>query len=375
MDFGNCYFGKTVFITGHTGFKGSWLSEWLLLLGAKVVGYSLEPPTEPSHFEALHLGERLLADIRGDVRDLDHLRKSLEDHQPDFVFHLAAQPLVRRGFDDPIFTIDTNVMGSMNVLEAIRQNQQNCVVIMITTDKVYENVEWDYAYREVDPVGGYDPYSASKACAELIISSYQRSFFAKNVEEELPSVSVASVRGGNVIGGGDWAKDRIVPDCMRHLSKGEPIMVRNRHATRPWQHVLELLSGYLHLGAEIHKARLESDLLRLKQLSSPFNFGPHLTSNKSVEAIVEEILTHWPGTWENLSLDDAKHEAGKLNLTIDKAYHMLAWEPKWNFAETIKQTVDWYRNYYEGDYNDPTLIRSITQRQILEYTGKLLPQV
>ena len=212
MSFTNSYRGKTVFITGHTGFKGSWLCEWLLMMGAKVVGYALEPPTAPSHFAALKLGPRLQADIRGDVRDFDALRAALDEHNPDFIFHLAAQPLVRRGFSEPHFTIETNVMGSLNVLEAVRQRGKACVVIMITTDKVYENEEWTHAYRENDALGGHDPYSASKACAEMLISSYQRSFFERHQQSpQMPTIALASVRGGNVIGGGDWAKDRIVP--------------------------------------------------------------------------------------------------------------------------------------------------------------------
>lgn len=300
MVFGDVYKGKTVFITGHTGFKGSWLSEWLLLLGANVVGYSLEPPTEPSLFAAVQLNERLTADIRGDVRSLDTIQARISKHTPDFIFHLAAQPLVRKAYDEPYETFETNIMGSLNVLEAVRRENRNYIVIMITTDKVYENVEWEYAYRQ--------------------------SFFSNRQDiPGAPIIAVASVRGGNVIGGGDWAEGRIVPDWMKSLARNQIISVRNKSSTRPWQHVLELLSGYLHLGAEIFGALTHQKFERLTALSSPFNFGPHITSNKTVEDIVQEILKHWPGDWEGLTEPDVRHEAGRLNLTIDKAYHTLGW--------------------------------------------------
>lgn len=372
MNFSDTYKGKTVFVTGHTGFKGSWLSEWLLLMGANVVGYSLEPPTEPSHFAALQLSEHLTEDIREDVRSLDTLQIMLRRHKPDFIFHLAAQPLVRRGFMEPHYTIETIVMGSLNILEAVRRENRDCIVVMITTDKVYENVEWVYAYRENDVLGGHDPYSASKACAEIIISSYRRSFFNsyKNVSES-PTIAVAGVRGGNVIGGGDWAKDRIVPDSMKSLSKNEKVLVRNRLATRPWQHVLELLSGYLHLGAEISRALTRQEYERLQVLCSSFNFGPHITSNKTVADLVQEVLKHWPGVWEDLTDPHAKYEAGKLNLTIDKAYHTLGWQPRWNFEETIKHTVEWYRQFYITPQPEPAFVRDLTQGQILSYQDGL----
>jgi CDP-glucose 4,6-dehydratase len=372
MNFGDVYKGKTVFVTGHTGFKGSWLSEWLLLLGANVVGYSLEPPTEPSHFAALQLGEHLTADIRGDVRSFDTLQATLSKHKPSFIFHLAAQPLVRRAFNEPYYTVETNVMGSLNILEAVRRENSNCIVIMITTDKVYENVEWVYAYRENDPLGGHDPYSASKACAEIIISSYQRSFFSSRQNiPEAPTIAVASVRGGNVIGGGDWAEDRIVPDSIKSLARNKKIPVRNRRATRPWQHVLELLSGYLHLGSEISRALAHQKYERLQALCSSFNFGPHITSNKTVEDLVREILKHWSGEWEDLTEPHARHEAGRLNLTIDKAYHTLGWQPRWNFEETIKRTVEWYRQYYKTVQPEPTFMKELTQQQILSYAEGL----
>lgn len=372
MNFGDEYRGKTVLVTGHTGFKGSWLCEWLLLLGARVVGYSLEPPTEPSHFDVLQFGEHLEEDFREDIRSLETFQAALRKHKPDFIFHLAAQPLVRRAFKEPHYTVETNIVGSLNVLEAVRRENRSCTVIMITTDKVYANVEWTYAYREIDPLGSDDPYSASKACADLLISSYRESFFSKSLKDEnAPSIAVACVRGGNVIGGGDWATDRIVPDSMRSLAAKKKISVRNRNATRPWQHVLELLSGYMHLGAEISRAKTADNQKRLDTLCSAFNFGPHITSNNTVGDLVREILKNWDGEWEDLTEPDAGHEAGLLNLNTDKAYHSLGWQPKWHFEETIKYTVEWYRAFYETVEPDSASIRDLTQRQIRSYADGL----
>ncbi len=290
MSFNNVYKGKTVLVTGHTGFKGSWMTEWLLHMGAEVVGYALDPPSDPSHFETLELGSRLLDDIRADIRSLDDIKTTLRKHKPHFIFHLAAQPLVIESFNEPRYTFETNVMGTVNLLEAVRIEKLSTIMILITTDKVYENREWLYSYRENDSLGGYDPYSASKAATDIAISSYTRSFF--NLLESKPDrikVAVASARGGNVIGGGDWAENRIVPDCARHLAKGESIPVRNKYATRPWQHVLDLLGGYLHLGAEMHasfNSSSEEDLKRLFELSSPFNIAPDVTSNRPVGELV-----------------------------------------------------------------------------------------
>ena len=360
------YAGKTVLVTGHTGFKGSWLCEWLLMLGAKVVGYALKPPSEPSHFEALGLAERLKADVRADVRDYAALANTLETYRPDFVFHLAAQPLVRLSFETPVATVETNVNGTLNLLEALRVQGRACTAVCITTDKVYRNEEWLYAYRENDPLGGFDPYSASKACADIITSSYQQSFFATTLTGPEP-ISLATARGGNVIGGGDWAKDRIVPDCMRALAKGESIQVRNRHATRPWQHVLELLGGYLQLGAELQLAADGGDRERLTELSTPFNFGPRLDSNRSVGDLVETVLHYWQGEWQDFSEAKAPHEAGKLNLTIDKAQHVLAWSPRWDFGKTVEETVAWYRAYYE-EGRTAGAVQDLTRAQIERYT-------
>jgi CDP-glucose 4,6-dehydratase len=366
MDFAATYGGKTVLITGHTGFQGSWLSEWLLLVGAKVIGFSHDPPTDPSHFVAIGLHHDLTEDIRGDVRSFDAVRSVLCTYEPDFVFHLAAQPIVRRAFLEPHLTIETNFLGTLNVLEAARQIDKNCTVILATTDKVYENVDWVSAYRENDPLGGYDPYSAGKAAAEIIISSYQRTFYTYG---RTPRIGVAAVRGGNVIGGGDWAQDRLVPNSIRRLTAGLPILVRNPRATRPWQHVLELVSGYLCLAAEISDAIATDAEPRLFELSSAFNFGPHLSSNQSVQVVVEEILRYWPGTWEYDKQPEQFREAGRLNVAIDKAYHLLGWAPRWGFEATIRNTINWYKHFYTPADSDRASIRALTREQIRSYTG------
>lgn len=328
--------GKKVLVSGHTGFKGTWLCEWLVLLGAEVSGFSLrELPTSPSLFEQVGLADRM-EDLRGNVRNSEEVGEWISSRNPDFLFHLAAQPLVRFSYELPVDTWETNVMGTIHVLEGLRRLSGPCSAVMVTTDKVYENREWDYAYRESDPLGGHDPYSSSKAGAEIAIASWRRSFFADH------SVSIASARAGNVVGGGDWAANRIVPDAMRALGRGEPIPVRNPGSTRPWQHVLEPLSGYLTLAA-----RLAEKNSNLGELETAFNFGPRLDSNRPVRDLVEEVFKHWDGTWEDFSNPDAPHEAGKLNLATDRALHLLGWEPRWDFRETIKRTVVWYRGLHD----------------------------
>lgn len=457
--------GKKVFVTGHTGFKGAWLCEWLLALGAEVTGFSLpEPVSKPSLFDQLGLGARL-KDIRGDIRDFEAVRKALHAADPDFVFHLAAQPLVRLSYQLPLETYTANVMGTAHVLEALRSLEKGCpsselklkasetpssdsslnlntqtlpafpfnsrrplVAVMITTDKCYENKEWHHGYRESDPMGGHDPYSSSKGAAELVIASYRNSFFRKAVEQlnrarvewskggtvdgtllstdqpinnstgERP-VLVASARAGNVIGGGDWAPDRIVPDAIRSLQKGESIPVRMPRATRPWQHVLEPLGGYLVLAARL-AASVEVPSLGLStgsgiagclspefklkdfgtsslnlntpaplasELCSAFNFGPALASNRPVKDLVEAMLKHWPGSWTDASDPNAVHEAHLLNLATDKAFHLLGWRPVWDFAATIAHTVSWYRQTLQ----DPALIAELTRRQIKDYQTAL----
>jgi CDP-glucose 4,6-dehydratase len=361
MIFADLYRGKRVLVTGHTGFKGAWLSEWLLGLGAEVTGFALPPPTTPSLFVQLGLASRL-RHIEGDVRDLAAVRAAFAVARPDFVFHLAAQPLVRLSYDQPTETFAANVMGTANVLEAARlaaDPARPCTVIAITTDKCYENREWVHSYREEDPMGGYDPYSASKGAAELVIASYRRSYFSA---PDSP-VRLASARAGNVIGGGDWALDRIVPDCMRALAKGETIPVRNKVATRPWQHVLEPLSGYLWLGAALSGLAPDRFHYPAQSYASAFNFGPTLASNRTVAELVQEILKHWPGRWEDRSDPRAVHEAKLLNLATDKAHHLLGWRPVWSFAETIARTATWYRETEAGKVG----IADFSRSQIAAY--------
>ena len=347
-----CYKNKRVLVTGHTGFKGSWLCEWLLSLGAEVHGFALPPPTRPSLFNQLKLANRMKSHTIGDIRDLKSITAVVRRVKPDFVFHLAAQPLVRLSYEKPVETFETNVMGTVNVLEACRALKKKCSVVCITTDKCYENKETQRPYKEDDPMGGYDPYSCSKGCDELLISSYRRSFFG--TPNSL--VWVASARAGNVIGGGDWAKDRIVPDCMRAIAKGEAIPVRNKFSTRPWQHVLEPLGGYLTLGAALAARK------RFGEVCGGFNFGPDPKANRSVEDLVKEILKCARGKWVDKSNPNSVHEAGLLNLDIRKARRVLGWKPKWNFAMTVRQTVSWYA--IVGNGGDPS---EATKRQVIEY--------
>lgn len=342
--------GKRVLLTGHTGFKGAWMAEWLLRLGARLTGFALPPPTQPSLFASARLADRL-DHILGDVRDGEHLRSVIQKGQFDFIFHLAAQPLVRASYVDPIGTFSTNVMGTAALLDAVRLTGHPCVVLVVTTDKCYENREWLHAYREEDPLGGFDPYSASKAATELVVSSWRRSFFPTG-----SPVALASARAGNVIGPGDWADDRIVPDCVRAIGRGASVPVRNKTSTRPWQHVLEPLGGYLSLAAQLALAVKNTDSARLAQLSGAFNFGPSLSSNRTVAELVVEILKHWPGNWEDRSDPQAPHEAGKLNLATDKAFHLLNWEPRWDFSTTIRLTVEGYRTLLRAPDQAHTLI-------------------
>lgn len=358
MAFADAYRNKRVFLTGHTGFKGSWLAEWLLALGAEITGYSLPPPTEPALFGQLGLADRL-NHIEGDVRDLSKLRHALEAARPDFVFHLAAQPLVRLSYREPVETYSTNIMGTVNVLEAVRLAGRPCVIVAVTTDKCYENKGLAHDYHEGDPMGGFDPYSSSKGAAELVISAYRRSYFSGSNS----GLRLASARAGNVLGGGDWASDRIVPDAIRALKGGEIIPVRNKVSTRPWQHVLEPLSGYLALGAQLAVSPLaDADKA---SLASAFNFGPSLSSNRTVAELVEEILLHWPGRWEDKSDPAAVHEARFLNLATEKALQLLRWEPVWSFEQTIAQTVNWYRE----NNSHPERTAAFTVGQIAAYTA------
>ena len=338
--------GKRVLLTGHTGFKGSWLLLWLLELGAEVWGYALEAEPEPNLFRQLQ--PELLAnpkyaerfhDQHADLANAKALSALVERCQPQVVLHLAAQPLVRRSYADPVETWTTNLIGSLHLLEALKPLQHPCAVVMVTTDKVYENREWLYGYREPDPLGGHDPYSASKAGAEIAIASWRDSFCG-TAPHQTPHLRIATARAGNVIGGGDWAADRIVPDAMRALAAGEPIGVRNPCATRPWQHVLEPLAGYLRLAEELTTSPAPP--------CEAFNFGPQLESNCPVWDLVQTMLSHWPGEWLDQSDPTAPHEAGLLHLQIDKAFHRLGWSPLWDYATTIERTVGWYRAQHDG---------------------------
>ena len=364
----NFWKGKRVFLTGHTGFKGSWLSTWLLELGAEVIGLSLPPNTQPALFKQLELDKHITHHL-GDIRDADLVAQLLQRSQPDFVFHLAAQPLVRLSYLEPIETWNTNVMGTIHVLEALKKINHPCAAIFITTDKCYENREWVYGYRENDPLGGRDPYSSSKAGAELAIASWRKSFFS----DAHSGVGIASARAGNVIGGGDWSKDRIVPDTMRSLIRGEPIPVRNPQATRPWQHVLEPLGGYLQVAENIYKCLSSMDQSSQKdEFCSSFNFGPDLASNRSVKELVSEILKYWSGTWLDKSDPCAVHEASLLNLVTDKAYHLLNWKPLWNFEKTIRETVVWYQESHEFSPSDHQRFRELSLLQIKNYQSLII---
>jgi CDP-glucose 4,6-dehydratase len=333
------YGNKKVFLTGHTGFKGSWLLYWLHLLGASVKGYALPPDSQPSLFDLLH-GEQLCESVFGDLNDRASLEKALLDFQPDFIFHLAAQPLVRLSYDIPVETFATNAIGTANLLDAARRLGKPCTTVLITTDKVYENQEWVYPYRETDRLGGYDPYSASKACSELIINCYAQSFF-NPAEYEHHQMGLAVGRAGNVIGGGDWAKDRIIPDIVRALGTGQPVQVRNPAAVRPWQHVLEPLGGYLLLGAQ-----LAADPIRY---TGAWNFGPHLQDTLPVSALVGTALAAWGGgQYETPILASQPHEAGLLKLDISKALNELNWQPRYSAAQSIRNTIAWYKALANG---------------------------
>ncbi|MFZ5649820.1 MAG: CDP-glucose 4,6-dehydratase [Bacillota bacterium] len=356
--FNGVFKNKTVFVTGHTGFKGSWLALWLTALGARVVGYSLPPPTSPNMFESARIAGHI-THITGDVRDAGRLMQAVQACEPDFVFHLAAQPLVRLSYQEPVLTYETNVMGTVNVLEAVRRTGSVRVCLVVTSDKCYDNKEWVYAYRENDSLGGRDPYSSSKACAEMAVAAYRGSFFSTSGGQAYKALS--SVRAGNVIGGGDWAADRIVPDAVRALAKEEPVPVRNPHAVRPWQHVLEPLAGYLWLAARMWEDG--------PAYSSAWNFGPSSDGNVTVKELVEKIITVWgSGSWQDISGNIAQpHEATYLKLDCTKTNNLLCWYPVYNVTEAVAATVDWYREYYS---NKEANLFSITLKQIADYVEK-----
>jgi CDP-glucose 4,6-dehydratase len=325
--------GKKVLITGHTGFKGSWLSLWLQLLGADLVGLSLDPPTKPSLYEQANVAAGMLS-LRADIRDFKKVNEIFQTYKPEVVFHLAAQSLVRYSYISPMETYQTNVMGTMHILEAIRNSSSVKVVVMVTSDKCYENREWDRGYRESDSMGGYDPYSSSKGCAELIVASYRSSFLQDK------DVGLATVRAGNVIGGGDWADDRLIPDILRSFESGEPVLIRNPHATRPWQHVLEPLSGYLLLAQK---------LFDNKEYAEGWNFGPKEQDIKPVESILKKMILNLPGfSWE-LNPNTSPHEANILKLDISKAQSKLGWSPEWALNKSLDKIIDWHKAWIDKE--------------------------
>jgi CDP-glucose 4,6-dehydratase len=327
--------GKRVFLTGHTGFKGSWLSLWLNSMGSSVKGYSLEPNTSPSLYNILGLDNNIESEI-GDIRDLNKLKKSIDVFKPDIIIHMAAQPLVRHSYKEPIETYSTNIMGTINVLEAVRECNSVKAVVIVTTDKVYENKEWSWGYRENEPLGGYDPYSSSKACAELVTAAYRQSFFSSS-----DSPSVATARAGNVIGGGDWSEDRLIPDAIRAFDQNLPIVIRNPLSTRPWQHVLEPLSGYLMLAENLFNER--------RKFAQSWNFGPEDTDCRSVQWILDELIKIWGSnaSWV-LDVKANPHEANFLKLDCSKAKHELNWHSKWGISSVLEMIVKWHKRYQSG---------------------------
>lgn len=333
------YSGRKVFLTGHTGFKGSWLLYWLKGLGAEIKGYSLKPDDEHSLYNAMG-GDRLCESVIADIRDKERLEREILQFQPNFIFHLAAQPLVRLSYDNPSETFAVNALGTSFVLDGMRALEKPCVGVMITTDKVYENREWVYPYRENEALGGYDPYSASKACAELVINSYRSSFFNPR-DYNHHRKAIASARAGNVIGGGDWARDRIIPDIVRALQNEVAVVIRNPSAVRPWQHVLEPLAGYLELGARLSENPVT--------FSEPWNFGPYAEDNKTVEELVQQALQIWgSGEYNKPQLAGQPHEAGLLKLDINKAMSSMLWRPRMKSEEAIAVTLAWYKSVLSG---------------------------
>ena len=348
--FNNVYKDKKVFLTGYTGFKGSWLALWLTSLGADVCGYSLAPNTKPSMFEELDIEHKITKSVIGNILDFDNLAKTINEFQPDFVFHLAAQPIVRLSYSEPIMTYETNVIGSLNVLEASRRCPSVKAFVNVTTDKCYENREINRGYKEDEPMGGYDMYSSSKGCVEIMSSSFRRSFL-----QEEGSMAMGTARAGNVIGGGDWAQDRLVPDCVRYINDGQKIEIRNPIAVRPWQHVLEPLSGYMLLGQYLFE--------KGKEYAQGFNFGPNEDSVLKV-ADVAKMVTEFYGRGEVVvHKRDNLHEANLLMLNIEKAEKVLGWTPTYKADKAVSETVDWYKHFYEKNVD----MYDFTMKQIKNY--------
>jgi CDP-glucose 4,6-dehydratase len=336
--FGGIYNGKTVLVTGHTGFKGSWLALWLHKMGANVIGYSLPAPTQPNHIGLLNLD---IVSVIGDIRDHEKLDQTFQTYKPDIVFHLAAQPLVRLSYQNPIETYETNVIGTLKVFEACRAHNVKAIV-NITSDKAYENREWVWGYRENDPMGGYDPYSSSKGCADLLANSYRSSYFSPAEYKKTHNTLLASCRAGNVIGGGDWAQDRLMTDIMLSVSQGKNVSIRNPYATRPWQHVLEPLSGYLAIGQKLLEEKV--------QFAEAWNFGPSDEGSITVEEVVKRVKKHWDKIDYEISRDPNQlHEANLLKLDCSKAHILLNWKDVWDSETTFEKTVLWYKNFYENN--------------------------
>lgn len=352
--YNNIYAGKRVFLTGHTGFKGSWLALWLTKLGAKVCGYSLAPNTNPSMFTVLDIEHKIEKSIFGDILDEKTLEKAISEFQPDIVFHLAAQPLVRLSYREPILTYKTNVIGTLNVLEMAKRGKSVKAFVNITTDKCYENKEVNRGYKEDEPMGGYDMYSSSKGCVEIMSSSFRRSFL-----QEEGTYAMATARAGNVIGGGDWAEDRLIPDCVRYINAGEKIEIRNPIAVRPWQHVLEPLSGYLLLGQKL----LEGG----KKYAEGFNFGPNEDSVLRVAEVAEKACKYYGKGEVVIHKRDNLHEANLLMLNIEKAEKVLGWTPTYTADESVKNTIEWYKHFYTKDVD----MYELTMNQIKEYEGNI----
>ena len=353
--FNNIYQGKRVFLTGHTGFKGSWLALWLTELGADVCGYSLEPNTVPSMFNELNIGEKIEKSIIGNILNTEKLENTIAEFRPDIIFHLAAQPLVRLSYSEPVLTYQTNVMGTLNVLEAARNCPSVKAFVNITTDKCYENKEVNRGYREDEPMGGYDMYSSSKGCVEIMSSSFRRSFL-----QEENSMAMATARAGNVIGGGDWAKDRLIPDCIRSINHGTDIEIRNPVAVRPWQHVLEPLSGYLLLGQKL----LEEG----HKYAEGFNFGPNEESVLTVAEVSKKVCECYGKGNVIVGKKSPLHEASLLMLNIEKAKNVLGWEPTYTADIAISETVDWYKHFYQKDCD----MYEFTINQIKKYTSRMV---
>jgi CDP-glucose 4,6-dehydratase len=361
-NFKDIYRGKKVLITGHTGFKGGWLSLWLTLLGAKVIGFSLAPSTEPNFFEVVGL-ENKMTSIIGDIRDKKAVESLIAEQKPDFIFHLAAQPLVRLSYKEPVETFETNIMGTINLFESVRKNNLECVFVNVTSDKCYENIGDICNFKETDPMGGYDPYSASKGAAEIVTSAYRNSFFNPKDYGIKHRVAMASGRAGNVIGGGDWSADRLIPDIARALSKNEEIIIRNPNAVRPWQHVMECVGGYLHLGMKLAE--------NPTKFAEGWNFGPDGGEVRTVEQILVKSLELWGSGKYQIIPDKNMKEADYLRLDITKAKELLGWKPVYNVDKAVEITINWYKSFYSGAEN----MYEMTKKQLEEYSSATLISV